>query len=64
MDLHGNVSWRLAENTDLITCYRMAPHEDAMQTRERAVKIFWTDRKRQGKAGLQSMDCGSYFIAR
>src|SRR5690606_34494784 len=24
MDLHGNVSWRLAENTDLITCYRMA----------------------------------------
>jgi microcystin degradation protein MlrC len=37
MDLHGNVSWRLAENTDLITCFRMAPHEDAMQTRERAV---------------------------
>ncbi len=37
MDLHGNVSWRLAENTDLITCYRMAPHEDAMLTRERAV---------------------------
>jgi len=37
MDLHGNVSWRLAENTDLITCYRMAPHEDAMQTKERAV---------------------------
>ncbi len=38
MDLHGNVSWRLAENTDLITCYRMAPHEDAMETRERAVE--------------------------
>lgn len=37
MDLHGNVSWRLAENTDLITCFRMAPHEDAMETRERAV---------------------------
>ena len=37
MDLHGNVSWRLAENTDLITCYRMAPHEDAMQTKKRAV---------------------------
>lgn len=37
MDLHGNVSWRLAENTDLITCYRKAPHEDAMQTKERAV---------------------------
>lgn len=37
MDLHGNVSWRLAQNTDLITCYRMAPHEDAMETKERAV---------------------------
>jgi microcystin degradation protein MlrC len=36
MDLHGNVSWRLAENSDLITCYRMAPHEDAMESKERA----------------------------
>jgi len=38
MDLHGNVSWRLAENTDLITCYRLAPHEDAMATKKRAVE--------------------------
>lgn len=38
MDLHGNVSWRLAQNTDLITCYRMAPHEDAMETKQRAVQ--------------------------
>ncbi len=38
MDLHGNVSWRLAQNTDLITCYRLAPHEDAMQTKQRAVE--------------------------
>jgi len=37
MDLHGNVSPRLAENTDLITCYRMAPHEDAMESKRRAV---------------------------
>ena len=37
MDLHGNVSMRLAKNTDLITCYRMAPHEDAMETKQRAV---------------------------
>lgn len=37
MDLHGNVSWRLAHHTDLITCYRMAPHEDAMETKKRAV---------------------------
>ena len=38
MDLHGNVSLRLAENTDLITCYRMAPHEDAMESKQRAVE--------------------------
>lgn len=38
MDLHGNVSWRLAENTDLITCYRMAPHEDALESKQRAVE--------------------------
>src|SRR3984957_604267 len=38
MDLHGNVSQRLAQNTDLITDYRLAPHEDAMQTKERAVR--------------------------
>lgn len=37
MDLHGNVSRRLAENTDLITCYRMAPHEDAMESKKRTV---------------------------
>ncbi|MBS1598845.1 MAG: M81 family metallopeptidase [Bacteroidetes bacterium] len=37
MDLHGNVSLRLAENSDLINCYRMAPHEDAWETKERAV---------------------------
>lgn len=38
MDLHGNVSWRLAQHTDLITCYRMAPHEDAMQSKKRAME--------------------------
>lgn len=37
MDLHGNVSERLAQNTDLITCYRLAPHEDAMESKKRAV---------------------------
>ena len=37
MDLHGNVSWRLAQNSDLITCYRMAPHEDAVQSDRRTV---------------------------
>ncbi len=38
MDLHGNVSRRLAKETDLITCYRLAPHEDAMETKERALR--------------------------
>jgi microcystin degradation protein MlrC len=48
MDLHGNVSWRLAENTDLITCYRLAPHEDAMETKKRAVENL-VDRIESGK---------------
>ncbi|HVG17034.1 MAG TPA: M81 family metallopeptidase [Chitinophagaceae bacterium] len=38
MDLHGNVSWRLAQHTDLITCYRTAPHIDVAETKERAVR--------------------------
>jgi len=37
MDLHGNVSWRLAKNSDIITCYRLAPHEDAMESKKRAM---------------------------
>jgi len=48
MDLHGNVSQRLAQNTDLITDYRLAPHEDAMQTKERAVRDL-VDRIESGK---------------
>lgn len=37
MDLHGNVSKILATESDLITCYRMAPHEDAMESKQRAL---------------------------
>jgi microcystin degradation protein MlrC len=37
MDLHGNVTERLAQHSDLITCYRMAPHEDAIESKKRAV---------------------------
>lgn len=37
MDLHGNVSWTLAQSTDLITCFRMAPHEDRWETKKRAI---------------------------
>ncbi|WP_239528723.1 M81 family metallopeptidase [Microbacterium esteraromaticum] len=37
MDLHGNVSEVLRDQVDLLTCYRMAPHEDWLNTKERAV---------------------------
>jgi microcystin degradation protein MlrC len=48
MDLHGNVSWRLAKNSDLITCYRMAPHEDAIESKKRAL-VNLIDRIESGK---------------
>ncbi|MDO5727830.1 MAG: M81 family metallopeptidase [Bowdeniella nasicola] len=38
MDLHGNVSKALFDHTDLLTCYRMAPHVDAQESRMRAAK--------------------------
>lgn len=38
MDLHGNVSHELFDGCDLMTCYRMAPHEDALESRERAAR--------------------------
>lgn len=48
MDPHGNVTTRLAQNTDLITCYRLSPHEDSMESRERAVTNLM-DRLESGK---------------
>ncbi|CAN8103236.1 unnamed protein product [Discula destructiva] len=38
MDLHGNVSKRLAHGCDLLTGYRTAPHIDVVETRRRAVE--------------------------
>lgn len=38
MDPHGNVSRRFADRLDLITAHRLAPHEDAWETRERAAR--------------------------
>lgn len=38
MDLHGNVSRELVHRSDLITCYRMAPHEDYLETKARALR--------------------------
>jgi microcystin degradation protein MlrC len=52
MDLHGNVSRELAHQTDLITCYRMAPHEDTMETKERACRnLVDLISQQQGHAG-------------
>lgn len=48
MDLHGNVSWQLAQESDLITCYRMAPHEDAIASKKRALTNL-LDRLDSGK---------------
>ncbi len=48
MDLHGSVSPRLAQNTDLITCYRLAPHEDAIESKKRAV-VNLLERLESGK---------------
>jgi len=40
MDLHGNVSRSLVEQVDLFTAYRLAPHDDAEETRERACRLL------------------------
>ena len=45
MDLHGNVSYELAKETDLITCYRLAPHEDALESKKEPLIIYYTDLK-------------------
>ncbi|RCI15296.1 hypothetical protein L249_7005 [Ophiocordyceps polyrhachis-furcata BCC 54312] len=38
LDLHGNVSAELASMCDLVTCHRKAPHEDDLETKERACR--------------------------
>ncbi|HJZ50062.1 MAG TPA: M81 family metallopeptidase [Roseiflexaceae bacterium] len=40
MDLHGNVSARLVELVDIFTAYRLAPHDDVLQTREKACALL------------------------
>ena len=37
MDSHGNVSEKLATYSDIITCYRKAPHTDALESKQRAL---------------------------
>ncbi len=46
MDLHGNVSRALATAVDLLTCHRMAPHEDAAESCERAARNLVTTLRR------------------
>ena len=41
-DLHGSVSKRFMQNTDMITAFRMAPHEDAVESRKRALMNLLT----------------------
>ena len=48
MDLHGNVSLRIAIYSDLITTYRMAPHDDSRESHRRGV-INLLDRLATGK---------------
>ncbi len=48
MDLHGNVSYKLTQESDLITCFRLAPHEDAIESKKRAVTNL-LDRLESGK---------------
>uniref|UniRef100_UPI003217AF0A M81 family metallopeptidase n=1 Tax=uncultured Draconibacterium sp. TaxID=1573823 RepID=UPI003217AF0A len=48
MDLHGNVTKCLAQNSDMITCYRLAPHEDALESKQRALENL-LDRLEYGK---------------
>jgi microcystin degradation protein MlrC len=39
-DLHGNVSARLVGLIDVFTAHRLAPHDDALLTRERACALL------------------------
>ncbi len=39
-DLHGNLSAAIMDQLDLLTAYRTAPHEDALETRARAFDLL------------------------
>jgi microcystin degradation protein MlrC len=39
-DLHGNISHRVIDSLDMLTTYRTAPHIDASETRQRAVRTL------------------------
>lgn len=53
MDLHGNVTRTLLDAVDLITCFRLAPHEDAWETRDRAIENL-AECLRRGESPLKA----------
>lgn len=55
MDLHGNVSDRLAGALDLLTCYRQAPHEDWLETKERSARTLVAELARVGFGGSRAL---------
>ncbi|KAI0841073.1 Microcystin LR degradation protein MlrC [Hypoxylon sp. FL0890] len=57
MDLHGNVSRELAHQTDLITCYRTAPHVDVTETKERACRnlLQLLERRADGEKAVRPL---------
>ncbi len=40
LDLHGNISPALADNADILTAFRTAPHRDEEETRQRALALL------------------------
>lgn len=48
MDLHGNLSLKVALNSDLITTFRKAPHDDSRESHRRGV-VNLLDRLSSGK---------------
>lgn len=40
LDLHGNVTRWLAQQADILTAYRTAPHRDRRETQERAFRLL------------------------
>jgi len=49
MDLHGNVSWHLIVNTDLITYYHKAPHEDAINTKKAVENLLKVEKAKSNE---------------
>lgn len=61
MDLHGNVSRRLAHECDLLTCYRTAPHVDVVETRRRAVGNLLEVLRRRREGSGEARPCKAWI---